>query len=243
VSDPAADPAISTEQQQKFLQTGQLFEALAADPKYRRKVLGIIKEVNPNAVIPELEVDAAVERGVAERVKPVEETNTALRKEVDELKRMINRDKFAETTGLSEDELVEVEALAKDAGITKGETAVEHWRMKNQLGTPRPTPQTKAGLRWCPVSLRDRRQSVRSSHDRHGRDHHAGADPGGRVARGVRRQLVGAVLLRRRHDLGDVVRGERRRHRLLRRVQHRVPRWRVRRFPETQSDPGDVRRR
>lgn len=145
MSDPAADPAISTEQQQKFLQTGQLFEALAADPKYRRKVLGIIKEVNPNAVIPELEVDAAVERGVAERVKPVEETNTALRKEVDELKRMINRDKFAETTGLSEDELVEVEALAKDAGITKGETAVEHWRMKNQLGTPRPTPQTKAG--------------------------------------------------------------------------------------------------
>jgi hypothetical protein len=146
VSDAAAERTEPTsEQQQKLLATGQLFETLAADPKYRKRVLGLIKEVNPNAVIPELDVDDAVERGVTERVKPVVDENAVLRKELDEVKRTLSRDKFAVSVGLTEDELVEVEALAKEAGITKGETAVEHWRMKTQLGTPRSTPQVKQG--------------------------------------------------------------------------------------------------
>lgn len=134
---------LSDEEKAKLLTTGHLFESLARDPKYRKEVFGIIKKVNPNVSIPELDIEASLDTRVSERVKPMEETNAALRKEIDELKRGLDREKFAASHGLGEDELVEVEALAKEAGITKGETAVEHWKMRHQLGTPRITKQAK----------------------------------------------------------------------------------------------------
>lgn len=150
MSEVAADAAtddrfanLTPEEKAKLLTTGHLFESLARDPKYRKDVFAIVKKVNPNVSIPELDIEASLDTRVSEKMKPVEETNAALRKEIDELKRGLDREKFAASHGLGEDELVEVEALAKEAGITKGETAVEHWKMKHQLGTPRATKQAK----------------------------------------------------------------------------------------------------
>src|SRR5262245_22837940 len=138
---PAAE--IPADQQQALLDTGRLFTALAADPKHRKKVLAIIKEVNPNVPIPELDMDKAIEERIAESAKGKDEKIDALEKKLAEVSTKVARREWIEASGLTEDELVEVETLAKDSGITKGETAIEHWRMRNQLGTPRPTKQAK----------------------------------------------------------------------------------------------------
>jgi hypothetical protein len=136
------EPAVD-QQQQALLDTGKLFTALAADPKHRKKVLALVKEVNPNVSIPELDIDKAVQDGIAEASKGKDEQIAELTKSVKDLASKVSRREFIESTGLTEDELVEVETLAKESGITKGETAIEHWKMRNQLGTPRPTRQAK----------------------------------------------------------------------------------------------------
>lgn len=138
VETPGADA-----HQQQLIDTGKLFDALAKDPKYRPRVLALIKEVNPNVPIPELDLAASLDDRVDSKTKAIIESNESLKKELGELRSTIQREKFAASNGLTDEELVEVEALAKDSGITKGETAVEHWRMRNQLGTPRPTRQAK----------------------------------------------------------------------------------------------------
>ncbi len=140
-----AEPQVTQEQALKLMQTGQLFATLAADPKTRTQVLGLIKQAKPDLYIPELEVQGEVDKTVAARVKPYEEKTEALSKELAELKGAISRQAWAAKAGLSEDEAVEVEKVAEEAGITKGETALEYWTMKQRLGTPRATPASKAG--------------------------------------------------------------------------------------------------
>ncbi len=122
-----------------IIKTGTFFTELAKDPKYRTKVLGLIKEVNPNASIPELDLQADFDARVEAKVKPYEEKVSALTEKLDKLQGHVARDSWAAKQGLAEEELVEVEELAKSQGITKGETAVEYWRMKQQLGAPRST--------------------------------------------------------------------------------------------------------
>ena len=129
---PAAEPQVTQEQALKLMQTGQLFATLAADPKTRNQVLGLIKQAKPDLYIPELEVSGEVDKKVAERVKPYEEKTEALSKELSEIKGVLSRQTWAAKAGISEEEAVEVEKVAEEAGITKGETALEYWAMKQQ---------------------------------------------------------------------------------------------------------------
>jgi hypothetical protein len=128
-----------TEEQQDLLKTGTFFQTLSKDPKYRKRVLGLLKEANPDTPIPELDLENEMETRVAERVKPFEETHKTLTERLERVESKVARDSWQSKMGLADEELVEVEELAKKDGITKGETAVEYWRMKNQLGGPRPT--------------------------------------------------------------------------------------------------------
>ena len=134
---PAETPTLTDEQQRQLIATGRLFHTLAADPTHRKSVLGLIKAAAPDVSIPELEIDADVDRRVTERVKPTEEATAALRQEIADLRSQIGRDAYRSKAGLTEDELVEVEELAKKGKIGDPDAAVELWKARNALGTPR----------------------------------------------------------------------------------------------------------
>ncbi len=118
---------------------GRLFDTLGRDPKHRKDVLRLIKAANPDQVIPEYDLEQEFDTRVADRVKPHEEKIAKLESDLAALKGHVSRESWRGKVGLSDEELVEVETLAKEEGITKGDTAVEYWRMKNALGTPRGT--------------------------------------------------------------------------------------------------------
>ena len=135
-------PQLTEEQQRQLIATGRLFHTLAADPKHRKNVLGLIKAAAPEVSIPELEIDADVDRRVSERVKPTEDATAALKAEVESLRTQIGRDAYRSKAGLTEDELVEVEEIAKSGKIGDPDAAVELWRSRQALGTPRGTTRS-----------------------------------------------------------------------------------------------------
>jgi hypothetical protein len=137
--------AVSDETQSKLLATGSLFHALAADPKYRRKVLGLIKEASPETPIPELDMEAAVLRGVEERLKPEKESAERLQARLDSIEKRQIRDDWKNKFQLDDEEAVEVEQLAQKEQIGNGAVAVELYRSRQALGAPRSTRKTQPG--------------------------------------------------------------------------------------------------
>lgn len=125
-----------------ILATGKLFHALAADPRYRKKVLGLVKEASPDTVIPELDMADAAAKQAEERTKPLSEKLDKAEKRLEEMERREARAKWANTHGLDDEEVVEVEKLAQEKGITKADTAVEFYRA---TGKPRSTRKPPAG--------------------------------------------------------------------------------------------------
>jgi hypothetical protein len=138
-----AEPAIDAKLQKQLLGVGRLMHELSKDPKHRREVLSLLKKADPSVAIPELDVEEAADRRADEKVKPVAEQLKSVLSEFTALKTDLAREKWKQATGLDDEELVEVETLAKEAGITKGETAVAFWRQKEQLGTPRGTRKNR----------------------------------------------------------------------------------------------------
>lgn len=138
-------PTITTEEHDKLLTTGRLFHTLAADPRYRKDVLGLIKKAAPETPIPELDIEDTVNKQVETRLKPREEEVTTLRKQIDDLSKKVARKDWLESTGLTEAESEEVEAIAKEGQIGNAKTALEFWRQKQALGTPRGTRRTPPG--------------------------------------------------------------------------------------------------
>jgi hypothetical protein len=65
-----------------------------------------------------------------------------LAKEREDFRVERTRDKAQKALGLTDDEFVEVEKLAKDKKITDLETAAEHWRMTQLVAEPRSGPDT-----------------------------------------------------------------------------------------------------
>lgn len=139
------ETAVPTDQQNKFLATGQLFHALAADPRYRKEVLSLIKKASPDTPIPELDMEATVLRTLEERLKPNNESSKQLLDRLEALERRQLRDKWVEEQQLSEEEAVQVEELAKKEQIGNGNAAVELFRSRQALGTPRGTRKTPPG--------------------------------------------------------------------------------------------------
>jgi hypothetical protein len=135
---------LDPERQRQFIATGELWHTLAADPKTRKEALRLLKLGRPETAIPELDMEDEAKRQADERVKPIEEENKSLKAEVESIKRHLNRQAWAKQHDLEEEDVVEIEAFAKDNGITKGDKAVELWRSQ-QLGTPRSTRAEPGG--------------------------------------------------------------------------------------------------
>lgn len=130
---------ITEDTKKKLVATGQLFHALAADPRYRKRVLGLIKEAAPDSVIPELDTDRELEERTTARVKPLEEKNAALETRLKDLETQRARDLWKTEEGLTDEEVVEIEELAVKSKIGDAKTAVSFWRQGQALGTPRGT--------------------------------------------------------------------------------------------------------
>lgn len=131
--------ALEAQRQAEWLATGRLFHTLGSDPRYRKKVLSLIKEASPETPIPELDMQESLSRSVEEKLKPQSEEYHKLNSRFDELERHLSREQFRSAHDLSDAELVEVEELAKNAKISDGTSAVEFWKLRNQAGTPRGT--------------------------------------------------------------------------------------------------------
>lgn len=127
------------QRQAEWLATGRLFHTLGSDPRYRRKVLGLIKEASPETPIPEIDIPDSVSRHVEDRTKSQGEEFNKLNSRFDDLERHLSRENFRAEHDLSDAELVEVEEIARSGKISDGKTAVEYWKMRNQIGTPRGT--------------------------------------------------------------------------------------------------------
>jgi hypothetical protein len=164
----------------KLIDTGRLFHALAADPKHRKKVLGLIKEAAPETVIPELEIEADMERRVSEAVKPHADSTAEMRAELNDLRQQLARKDMATKLGLDDAELVEVETFAKDNAIGNVEKAKEFYEMRAQiLGTPRATRDPGA---------EDYTQKLRKINPRnHAGLKRAAIEEGNRILRSIRR--------------------------------------------------------
>jgi hypothetical protein len=128
----------------ELVRGGRVFKALGADPKFRPRMLEIIKEASPETPIPELDLQRDMDARVAGRVKPIEDEAAALRAEVAELRARNAREDLRAKHGLDESEFEEVQALTKDGKITDTETAIEHHRMRMALSAPRPTVEPGA---------------------------------------------------------------------------------------------------
>lgn len=142
---PATEPLVQDDQSAKYLATGQLFHALAADKRYRKEVLGLIKKAAPETPIPELDMENLLMQGVEERLKPTTEESKKIMERLDSLDRKLTREKWISENQLTDEEAVEVEELAKKEQIGSSKAALELYRSRQALGTPRGTRKAPPG--------------------------------------------------------------------------------------------------
>jgi len=135
---PAPQPPPSPE----VMALGELMSVLGQDPKYRDRILELIRDANPNLPIPELDVKRAIGERVDAATKSSEERAAKSEERLAALERSITRDRWAADQGLSEEEMTELEAFAKEKKIGDPEAALDYYR----LGRPRSTGSSRVEI-------------------------------------------------------------------------------------------------
>lgn len=117
---------------------GHLVSIMGQDPRYRNKVLGLIREANPGLPIPELDVQTAVEA----RLHKVETDRTAREKELADrvlaLEAGTRRSRWAAERDLDDEDMAELEKFAKEKKIGDPDAALDYYQ-RTDLGRPRST--------------------------------------------------------------------------------------------------------
>jgi hypothetical protein len=126
--EPPVDPNV--------VKLGQLMAVLGQDPKFRPRVLGLIREGAPDQPIPELDVARNVESKVEAELKPLREENKKLTERLGTLEQGINQSKWQDANGVDDEELVAVTTFAREKKIGDPNTALDYWR-QSELGRPR----------------------------------------------------------------------------------------------------------
>lgn len=139
---PLAPPDVPPE----MAQFGQLMSVIGQDPKYRGQLLGIIRDFAPDLPIPELDIAKNVADQLRKDTQPVIESNKQLTDRLETLERAIARDRWATERGLSDEEMKELEAFAKEKKVGDPDVALDYYQRSN-LGRPRGTS--------APVSMSD----------------------------------------------------------------------------------------
>ncbi|SRR6266511_3687995 len=150
--DPEQDDGaeeLTPEQQHQVLAVGRLYLALAQDPKTRPEVLKLLKKANPSIPIPELDVQDTLAKEFDARGKTLADELKKRDERLENLERLLSRDQFRSANNLTEEELVEVESINKEylEKTPRSKIALDFYRQKQALGTPRTTRRQPVGTK------------------------------------------------------------------------------------------------
>ena len=116
-----------------------LAKQLADNPKTRKQMLRLTREVRPNLPIPELEIEEKTSVALAQAEMRVQSLEAKLQ-EKEALNELERRRKTLLEKGLVSDEtqVQEVEKVMLEKGITNHEAAAEYWNWMRQAAEPTP---------------------------------------------------------------------------------------------------------
>lgn len=126
-----------------------LAQKLSANSKTRKPFLKLVKEVDPDVPLPEVEMEADIERATA----PLREEIKKLKDENEKNASFLNiqnKRKPLKEAGLSDTEIDKVEKFMVEKGIANHATALEHIRLNETVAKPR-----EAGGARQPMTLPD----------------------------------------------------------------------------------------
>lgn len=124
-----------------------LAKRLADNPKTRKSFLRLTKEVNPELVIPELQLEEYTEKKVNDAEQRVMQLENKLREK--EAREELDRKRNAlKTNGLaqSDQDVEEIEKIMLEKNIANHETAAQYWDWMKQSATPTPTGYTPSAI-------------------------------------------------------------------------------------------------
>ena len=137
---------------QRLQKQDRTVHALMANPKSKKKIFEAYKEANPDARIPELEMEEAARAPVAELAKTVKELQTNIetdKAEREKEARLAALNGSVESgmaklrkAGWTDDGLVEVRKLMDERGIIDPEIAAAYYEKQH----PPQTPATPSGV-------------------------------------------------------------------------------------------------
>lgn len=121
-------------------QLALLMRELSDNPATRKDVLRLTKQIKPDLVIPELEIESTT-KSYVEKLEQKLMDREAKDREQDAVRDLEARRNKLMKKGLvqSEDDIHEVEKVMLEKGITNHESAAEYWQWMKQSATPTPT--------------------------------------------------------------------------------------------------------
>ena len=121
-------------------QLALLMRELSDNPATRKDVLRLTKQIKPDLVIPELDIENTTKSYVDKLEQRLMERD-AKDREQDAVRDLEARRNKLMKKGLvqNEDDIHEVEKVMLEKGITNHESAAEYWQWMKQSATPTPT--------------------------------------------------------------------------------------------------------
>jgi hypothetical protein len=133
-----------------------LLDKMGNNPKLRHKFLGLVKELNPDANIPEIDAAAPIMAEVAEARKTAAEIRAEIEKDREERKKereqtqfsafMENGRKYLQEHGYTQEGIASIEKLMAERGLPDYKTALLVHRDENP--DPEPAIPTHFGRMW-----------------------------------------------------------------------------------------------
>jgi hypothetical protein len=121
-------------------QLALLMRELSDNPATRKEVLRLTKQIKPDLVIPELEIESTT-KSYVEKLEQKLMDREAKDREQDALRDLESRRNRLMKKGLveREEDIEEVEKIMLEKGISNHESAAEYWQWMKQSATPTPT--------------------------------------------------------------------------------------------------------
>jgi len=121
-------------------QMALLMRELSDNPNTRKEVLRLTKQIKPDLIIPELEIESTTKSYVENLERKLMERD-AKDREQDALRDLEARRTKLMKKGLiqNESEIEEVERVMLEKGITNHEAAAEYWQWMKQSAAPTPS--------------------------------------------------------------------------------------------------------
>jgi hypothetical protein len=121
-------------------QMALLMEELSHNPSTRKDILRLTKQIKPDLLIPELEIENTT-KSYVDKLEQQLMARDAKDREQDALRDLESRRSKLMKKGLvdREEDIHEVEKIMLEKGITNHESAAEYWNWMKQSATPTPT--------------------------------------------------------------------------------------------------------